>query len=347
MIFAAAFVLATTQVPAQTPKPAPVPISVTPGVVLEGVRPVAFAPAPNGSKIIVCLEDGNVRIIDSKTHQTVMTLTKHVAPAYAAAWSADGLYVATGDESARIFVESPLSGEKIREYRTHIKGIEKLSFNITRQYLMSTGKDDQINVYDLSSPSIKEAHKILGKGANFYGATFDPKLPYTISTGILGPGGRCYDCVTGKLTGFLATQDDQGVFDVAYNPNGTREVTAGKDGDAIIFDATTLKKLGTLKGHQDWVMYTAYSPNGKLIATASTDHTVKVWNAYNFQKIADLPAQSSVGSPLCFTSDGDSLVTVNDQGFLQFNKITPTQAEVETTPVAVKKKKTKRRHASS
>ncbi len=241
---AAAIVLGTAQGPAQATTPTPVPVTVSPGVVLEGVRPVAFAPAPNGSKIIVCLEDGSVRIVDSKTHQTRLKnlFTRHVAPAYAAAWSADGLLVATGDESARIFVESPLSGEKIREYRTHIKGIEKLSFNITRQYLMSTGKDDQINVYDLSSPSIKEAHKILGKGANFYGATFDPKLPYTISTGILGPGGRCYDCVSGKLTGFLATQDDQGVFDIAYNPNGTREVTAGKDGDAIIFDAMTLKE---------------------------------------------------------------------------------------------------------
>jgi len=288
------------------------------------------------------MEDGSVRIMDGKTHQTIRTLAKHLQPAYAAAWSADGQYVATGDETARIFIESPLSGEKFREYRTHTKGIQKLSFSVTRQYLISTGKDDQINIYDLSSPSTKEVRKILGKGANFYGAVCSPKLPYTVSTGILGSGGRCYDCSSGKMTGFLTTNDDQGVFDVCYNPAGTRLVTAGKCGESDVFDAKTLKKLGALKGHQDFVMYAAYSPNGNLIATGSTDRTVKLWNAYTFEKVAELPNQNTVGSPVCFSADGTTLATVSDQGYLQFNTITPSQAAVDK-PVAKKGKKSKKR----
>ena len=339
MLFVAALILGATRAQSGA-----TPIKISTSGVISYLHPIAFAPAPTGSKLIVCMEDGSVRIMDGSTHQTIRNLAKHLQPAYAAAWSTDGLFVATGDETARIFVESPVSGALIRQYRTHTKGIQKLSFNVTREYLLSTGKDDQINVYNLNSSAQKEARKIMGKGANFYGATFSPTLPFTVSTGILGPGGRCYDCVTGKQTGFLVTQNDEGVFDVCYNPAGTREATAGKCGEADVFDAKTLKKLGALKGHQDFVMYVAYSPNGKYIATSSTDRTVKIWNANSFQKVAELQNQSTVGSPLCFTADGKTLATVNDQGYLQFNSLTPTQAADAKPAVGKGKKSSRRRH---
>ncbi|MDR3689775.1 MAG: hypothetical protein P4L46_10385 [Fimbriimonas sp.] len=320
------------------------PLSVTVGPIITGLRPIALAPAPTGSKFIVCLEDGSVRIMDAKTRSTVRILAKHPDPAYAAAWSPDGTYVATGDERARIYIESPITGGKIREYRTHTKGIQKLSFNMTRQYLASTGKDDQINIYDLSKPSIREARHILGKGANFYGASFSPKLPYDISTGILGPGGRTYNSNSGQVTGFLTTEDQQGVFDVNFDGAGTHEVTAGRDGEAIVWDSKTRKKIGTLMGHKDWVVYAVYSPNGKFIATSSTDQTVKVWNAATLQKVADLPSQTSVGSPLCFTADGNTLVTVSDQGFLEFNNVSPSVKAIEApAPAKAKAKKPRRR----
>lgn len=319
------------------------PVKVTQSGVLAYLHPVAFAAAPTGSRILVCMEDGSVRIVDAKTHQTVKTLAKHPQPAYAAAWSEDGLYVATGDESARIFIESPISGSLIRQYRTHTKGIQKLSFNSTRQYLVSTGKDDQINIYDLTNSSSREARKILGKGANFYGATCSPTLPYTVSTGILGPGGRDYDLNTGKQIGFLVTQDDEGVFDVGYNPAGTRLVTANKNGDADVFDASSLKKLGALKGHQDFVMYTAFSPNGNLIATGSSDRTVRVWNSRSLKEVAELSNENTVGSPVCFTADGNTLATVSDQGYLQLNTVTPCQAAVDK-PVAKKASKKSKKH---
>ena len=336
MILAAALVLGAPRAHSQA-----TPVTVTTSAVISYLHPIAFAPAPTGSKMIVSMEDGSVRIMDGTTHQTVRNLAKHLQPAYGVAWSPDGLYAATGDETARIFVESAVSGASIRQYRTHTKGIQKLSFNSTRQYLVSTGKDDQINIYDLNIAAPKEVRKILGKGANFYGASCSPTLPYTVATGILGPGGRAYDLVTGKQTGFLVTNDDQGVFDVSYNPAGTRLVTAGKCGDAVVFDAKTLKKLATLKGHKDFILYATYSPNGALIATASTDRTVKIWNANNFQKIAEIQDQNTVGSPLCFTADGKTLATVNDQGYLQFNTISPSQA-AKDKPAAKATKKGRR-----
>lgn len=304
-------------------------VVVAPGPQVQGLRPLAYAPSPTGSKVLVTLEDGSARIFDAKTRQTVKVLAKHPQPAYACAWSPDGLFVATGDESARIWIENARSGQKVREYRTHTKGIQKLSFNIAGNLLISTGKDDEIKVYDINKTSAKEVQHVLGKGANFYGAVFNPKLPYTFATGILlNGGGRTYDANSGNVASFLGGHDSQGAMDVAFNPAGTRVATAGKDATTVVMDTKSYKRIGALKGHEDWVMSVAYSPNGKYIATSSTDRTVKIWDATSLQKVGELQNQSFIGSPLAFTADGTSLLTVTDQGFLAVNPITPAQAAV-------------------
>lgn len=323
MTFLAALTLAT-------------PFTLAPSVEITGLRPIAFAPAPVGSNVLVTLEDGSNRIFNAKTRQTVRVLNKHPQACYGAAWSPDGAFVATGDETARIWIENAKTGQKIREYRTHTKGIEKLSFNVAGNLLISTGKDDEIKVYNLEKPQPKEVQHVLGKGANFYGAVFSPKLPYTFATGILmSGGGRTYDANTGNVANFLLGHDGQGAMDVAYSPTGNLVATAGKDTTTVLMDATSYKKIGSCKGHGDWVMTCAFSPNGNLIATGSTDGTVKVFDTKTCSKVADIPKQTYTGSPVAFTADGTSLLTVSDQGFLDVHAIAPAQAaqSVQLKPI--------------
>jgi WD40 repeat protein len=322
-------------------------VSITPGPVFEGLHPVAFAAAPTGSRVLVNMEDGTDRIFDAQTRCTVRALAKHPQAAYAACWCSCRPYVATGDETARIWIENALTGQKVREYRTHTKGIEKLSFNRAGNLLISTGKDDEIKVYDLDKPGPKEVQHILGKGANFYGAQFNPQLPYTFATAILQEGGgRTYDANSGGVKNFLGGHDSQGAMDVAFNAQGSLVASAGKDGTTVILDAKTFKKIGTLKGHSDWVMAVTFSPNGKLVATSSTDRTVKIWNATSLQCLSTLQNQSPVGSPLAFTGDGKALMTVSDQGFLQVNTVSPPQA-AEPLPVLTPAAAAKTRHHHS
>jgi len=315
------------------------PLTVTLDKSVPNLRPIAFAPAPVGQLVAVSMEDGSVRILDGKTRATVRNLAKHPQPAYAITWSADGAWIATGDESARIWIEDARNGSKVREYRTHTRGIQKLSFDFSRKLLASTGKDDQIKVYDTTDPKPKEKVSILGKGSNVYGAEFNPTIPNRLATGILSDAGRTYDASVGKVINFYSYAGSQGTYDMAFNPAGTRLVTAGRDGTAAVFDTKGPKKIATLRGHQDWVMDAAFSPNGRFIATSSTDRTVIIWNAFTYAKVATLTDQSSVGSPLAWTADGNYLLTVDISGGLQVNKVTPPQPAAAVVIVKVKKKK--------
>ncbi len=324
---------------------APVPVKVTTLKILEGVRPVSLAAAPSGSIFVAALEDGTVRLFDAKAFRGIRNLAKHPQPAYAVAWSADGSLIATGDESARIFIEDARTGKLIRQYRTQTKGIQKLSFNRNHSVLISTAKDDTVHIYNLDSPKPKELRAVLGKGVNLYGACFNPQVDSLFAVGTLSAGGRIYECATGSTRGFLTQAGQDGIFDASYNPAGTRLVTAGRDGTAMIWDAKKMSKINSLKGHADWVVNAIFSPSGGLVVTSSSDRTVKVWNPYTFQKVADLAGESSVGSPLCFTGDGASLITVNDAGFAQINSVFPNQSGTPAKAVKTKKARRQRRRS--
>src|SRR5690242_14573543 len=136
--FITAVCLAQTKGPA-VPKNVPF---ITPVKTVDGLRRLAFAAADSGSKVVMTLADNSVRIMDSSTLGTIKTLNGHPQPCYGVAWSKDGAFIATGDESARIWIWNAITGEKVKEFRSHERGIQKLSFNIGHTLMVSTGKED-------------------------------------------------------------------------------------------------------------------------------------------------------------------------------------------------------------
>lgn len=317
---------------------APAAFSVTPLKPIAGARAIAFAAAPTGSRFAATLEDGTVRIYDAATRMTLKTLGKHPQAAYAVAWSPDGKLLASGDESARIFIWDVAKGTRIKQYRTHTKGIQNLAFNTTASQLLSTAKDDSVKLYDVIGT--RNERTLKGNGANFYSARYIPKTgSFAVCT--LTAKQRVYTAGL-QQNGELAGHDDQGAFDIAINRFGNRAVTGGKDTTGVVYDLVLRKRLATLRGHGDWVMHTDYSPNGKIIATGSTDRSVKIWDGNTFGLVTTLENQTSVGSPLCFTSDGKFLATVNLDDVIQINAVTPPQpgaAQPAAKPVKVKKRR--------
>jgi WD40 repeat protein len=302
---------------------------------VEGVRPQTFAAGPRGSLFALSLEDKTVEIMNAATRVVVKTFMGHPQPAMALAWSQDGTMLASGDESARIFLWNAETGAKLGTLTGHQRGIQALSFNYPRTILLSTGKDDVVKLWNPSSG--KAILTIPGEGANFYSATFRGKVN-SFGVGILGAGAREYDD-KGRSVGTYTGHNGQGVFDIAYNAAGTRTVTAGRDGTAIVWDTRTHTKLGSLKGHGDWVVHCAFSPNGKWIATSGDDRTVRIWNPYTFQQVGELDDQSAVGSPLCWTADGKYLLTVNFADFLEINSVTPPQSGSGAAPAKARRRR--------
>ena len=63
----------------------------------------------------------------------------------------------------------------------------------------------------------------------------------------------------------------------AWSSDGTRIVTASRDGTARLWDAQTHQSLAVMP-HAEWVQDVAISPDGRRVVTASSDHTLFVWD---------------------------------------------------------------------
>lgn len=285
---------------------------------LQGLHAVSVAASPSGARLAMGLEGGTLRIVDANTGQTLKELPGHPQDAKALAWSPNGKILASGDESARIFLWDTATWNR-REFRPHTKAIQSLAFNRAGTMMLSTGADDEIKLWNLNDLK-KPVLDYKGKGANVYGATF------------IG-GTNDFACATLTNTAFVISP--QGVVkkkliilnnlvgsnDITINPAATTAITAGRDNAAAVFDLKTAARTAYLRGHSDWVTHVQFSPNGRWVATSSSDGTVRLYNIKSGKTVTTLSQQAGVGSPLAFTSDGKYLVTIDAFDSLSINKL--------------------------
>lgn len=298
--------------------------------VFSDMRVLAISAAPTGARFAASLEDNSVKVMDAVGKKVLLSLDGHPQPVYGLAFNKPASRIATGDESARIWIWDAKSGRKIKEFPRaggHIRGIQALSFSADGKLLASTGKDDVIIVWNVATGA--QVKKIPGNGANFYGARFSP-AGGILASGTLGPGARFMKPGSWSPIATLTGHGNQGVFDLAFDPRGTKVVTGGRDAKALVWDVKSRKRTGTLAGHEDAILHVDVSPNGLFAATSSNDRRVIVWDLKGMNASATLESQSSVGSPVAFTGDGKYLITANASDSLCINSLTP--------PVAGKKK---------
>ncbi|MCE9519670.1 MAG: hypothetical protein K8R87_08980, partial [Verrucomicrobia bacterium] len=71
---------------------------------------------------------------------------------------------------------------------------------------------------------------------------------------------------------------EQWVSSAAFNPDGTRVVTASWDKTARVWDPISGRELVVLRGHDDYVNSAAFSSDGIRIVTASKDGTARIYD---------------------------------------------------------------------
>lgn len=329
---------------ARTPSPA-IPnlttsrISVHALKTLDGYRTLTLAAAPVGRRIAVALEDRTVRVLDSSTGAVLMNLKGHPRDVTAIAWNPTGTMIATGDDSARIWLWDAKTGKRTLEMSrkagiSHTRAIQDLCFSPSGSQLISVGKDDVAKVWTTSGTLVKT---ILGSGANFFGVGFSPSGGLFLGT--LAEGVRIYMPKTFGLSMALRVPGGQGANDIAINRAGTTVLSAGRDGIVSFWDVRSRKLIAGEPGHGDWVMRSVFSQDGRLAATSGNDGKVVLWDVTSHKVISILENQSTLGAPLAFSGDGRYLVTTNVFDLVQINEITGLTPPSKPPVVSKKKRK--------
>jgi WD40 repeat protein len=67
------------------------------------------------------------------------------------------------------------------------------------------------------------------------------------------------------------------VTNFAFSPDGALFTTANKDGTVDVYNANTIEKLHTLKGHEPPVHFVNFSPDGSKLVSCQ-DNTAIIWD---------------------------------------------------------------------
>jgi eukaryotic-like serine/threonine-protein kinase len=100
-----------------------------------------------------------------------------------------------------------------------------------------------------------------------------------------------------------------GVWSVAYSPDGRLIATGSSDHTAKIWNAATGLELHTLKGHHDWVGGIAFFPDGRRIVTGSSDQTARIWDVATGNELKILVGHTHWITSVAVSPDGQRIVT--------------------------------------
>jgi len=167
-----------------------------------------------------------------------------------------------------------------------------------------------VNLYKVTAaldfPGRALGNELFTKTERLYGDVYGEKLPRPV-----------------ELNAIAALLDDAiaviqasagGVEAVCYSPDGTRIATAGQDGTARLWDATTGELRAVLNGHQKRLTSVRFSPNGTQLATTSRDGTSRLWDVSTGATLAVLEGHEGPVQSARFSPDGTRLVTTSQDG---------------------------------
>jgi hypothetical protein len=100
-----------------------------------------------------------------------------------------------------------------------------------------------------------------------------------------------------------------GVFGVAFSPDGERALSGGYDHAVRLWEVKTGRELQAFKGLQRVVYSVAFSPDGQLAVSGGIDKTISLWDIATGREIRTLVGNRNPVQSVTFSPDGKRILS--------------------------------------
>lgn len=251
-------------------------------------------------------------------------------PVRAAAFSPDGLLLATAGDGGTVHTWSAETGKPFDGFRAGEGPASALALT-TQGRLVTASTDGSAAAWTLDVPWTLERvfGSPEGQGTEAAPVPADRVLALDFSPDgqLLATGGGlpsrsgevCFWSVsTGKLERRFDTAHADTVFAVAFSPDGRRLATGAADRFARVLDVASGNVLRSFEGHAGHVLSVAWRADGRVLATAGADHTVILWNTDTGDRLRSVTSFNKEVTSVAFVAATNQLLAAAGDGKVKF-----------------------------
>ncbi|MGW0754011.1 nSTAND1 domain-containing NTPase [Streptomyces sp. NPDC002587] len=263
------------------------------------VYPVAFS--PGGHTLASGSADGTVRLWDTATGKTGITLDHDSLAVASLAFSPDGSILATGSNEGPVRLWNAATGKPLATLTGHTSQVNSVAFSPDGKTLATGSNDATVRLWDVDTrkprTTLREHTDIV------HAVSFSPDGRTLASGG--GTTVRLSDVDSGAALRTLPESEGL-VGSVLFSPDGRTLATENGDGSVGLWDVDTWKARTTLYGD---VNSMAYSPDGTKLVIGSADHSVKIWDVATGAVRATLLGHTNEVESVAFSPDGRTVAS--------------------------------------
>ncbi|KAM9362415.1 WD repeat-containing protein 1 [Symphorus nematophorus] len=208
--------------------------------------------------------------------------TEHAHQVNVAKYSPSGYYIASGDAAGKVRIWDTTQKEHLLKNEfTPISGkIKDIAWTEDSKRMAVVGEGREkfgaVFLWDTGS-SVGE---VCGHSKLINSVDIKQTRPYRLATGSDDTCASFFEGPPFKFK-FSIQGHNQFVNCVRFSPNGNCFVTAGADGQILMYDGKSgefVRSLGGEKAHKGGIYAVSWSPDSSQMISASGDKTVKLWD---------------------------------------------------------------------
>ncbi len=267
----------------------------------------------DGSRIALVGRDQDVLVYDAFAGEILFPegLQGHAARVTAVAFSLNGRFLASGDESGSIQVWDAQSGEPLQRLAGHGATITNLAWSPHSDRLASASTDGTARVWD---SELGQGLLTLRGAGEAYAVAWDLRGETLFSAGEDRAINQ-WDVRTGQLVQSFAGHQGA-VLALAYDPGARKLASGSLDETVRVWDVAT-GAMVVLHGHEDAVQDVAFSPGGDLILSGSRDGIVYLWDSRGDLSTTELVYHRLPVHAVAYDPRGERIVTAGGQAEVQ------------------------------